>query len=63
MDIPDDFYELNEYDIQQELRIQKEKRRQQEAEEALLMTKEMRERERLKRLAKFKKVPFQIFQS
>jgi tether containing UBX domain for GLUT4 len=60
LEIPDDFYEVNEYDIQQELRIQKEKRRQQQIEESYLMTKEMREKERLKRLAKFTKTLIRI---
>jgi len=54
VDLPDDFYEMTPEDVAFEMQLLKEK--QQEQENASFKTKLQRERDRLKKLSKFKKV-------
>jgi len=55
IDIPDDFYEVTNQDLRLNAAIQKEKKKEKELIEGNLRTKEMRERDRIKKLSKYKK--------
>lgn len=55
IDIPDDFYEVTKEDLRINAAIQKEKKKEKELVEGSLRTKEMRERDRIKKLSKYKK--------
>jgi hypothetical protein len=55
IDIPDDFYEITTADLRLNAAIQKQKKKEQELVQGNLRTKEMRERDRIKKLSKYKK--------
>jgi len=55
IDIPDDFYEITKADLRLNAAIQKQKKKEQELIDGKLRTKEMRERDRIKKLSKYKK--------
>jgi len=55
IDIPDDFYEITTADLRLNAAIQKQKKKEQELVHGNLRTKEMRERDRIKKLSKYKK--------
>jgi len=53
IEIPDDFYQITKEDLRLNAAIQKQKKK--EIVEGVLRTKEMRERDRIKKLSKYKK--------
>jgi len=55
IDIPEDFYVITKQDLQLNAAIQKQKKKEQEIIDGSLRTKEMRERDRIKKLSKYKK--------